>query len=127
LKSAFSNYTVLIVLVALMGLFSMAAFSIQSRQKEIGIRKILGASGKEILLLLNKPFLKTAIIAILVATPIAWYFSSQWLQTFAYKVELQAWYFALGAGVSLIIAFVTVSVQAIKATYSNPVETLHED
>lgn len=127
LKSTFTSYTVLIVLVALMGLFSMAAFSIQSRQKEIGIRKILGASGKEILLLLNKPFLKTAIIAILAATPIAWYFSSQWLETFAYKVELQAWYFALGAGVSLIIAFVIVSVQAIKTTYSNPVETLHED
>src|SRR5690606_1668434 len=115
LKSAFTNFTVLIVLVALMGLFSMAAFSIQSRQKEIGIRKILGASGKEILLLLNKPFLKTAIIAILVATPIAWYLSSSWLQTFAYKIELQGWYFALGAGVSLVIAFITVSVQAIKA------------
>lgn len=127
LKSAFTNFTVLIVLVALMGLFSMAAFSIQSRQKEIGIRKILGASGKEILLLLNKPFLKTAIIAILVATPIAWYLSSSWLQTFAYKIELQGWYFALGAGVSLVIAFITVSVQAIKATYLNPVETLHED
>lgn len=127
LKSAFTNYTILIVLVALMGLFSMAAFSIQTRQKEIGIRKILGASGKEILLLLNKPFLKIAMIAILVATPIAWYLSSHWLQTFAYKIELQAWYFAVGAVASLAIAFITVSVQAIKATYLNPVETLHED
>lgn len=127
LKSAFANYTVLIVLVALMGLFSMAAFSIQTRQKEIGIRKILGASGKEILLLLNKPFLKIAIIAILVATPIAWYLSSRWLQTFAYKIELRGWYFVFGAAVSLVIAFATVSVQAIKATYSKPVEALHED
>jgi len=127
LKNAFTNFTILIVLVALMGLFSMAVFSIQSRQKEISIRKILGASGKEILLLLNKPFLKVLIIAILVATPIAWYLSTLWLQTFAYKIELQVWYFAFGAVLSMAIAFVTVSIQAIKAIYLNPVETLHQD
>lgn len=127
LKSAFTKYTILIVLIALMGLFSMAAFSIQSRQKEVGIRKILGASAKEILLLLNRPFLKMAVIAIFVATPIAWYMSSLWLQTFAYKIELQVWYFAFGAAISLIIAFITVSVQAIQATYLNPVKALHED
>lgn len=127
LKSAFTNYTILIVLVALIGLFSMAALSIQTRQKEIGIRKVLGASGQEILLLLNKPFFKITVIAILVATPIAWYLSSRWLQTFAYKIELQAWYFAVGAAASLVMACITVSIQAIKATYSNPVEALHED
>lgn len=127
LKSAFTHYTVLIVLVALIGLFGMAAFSIQSRQKEIGIRKILGASGKDVLLLLNKPFLKIAMISILISTPTAWYLSSHWLQTFAYKIELQGWYFAVGTAVSLAIAFITVSVQAIKATYLNPVEALHED
>jgi len=127
LQRAFTAFTVLIILVALMGLFSMAAYSISIRRKEVGIRKILGASGKEILLLLNKPFLKLVGLAILISTPIAWWLSNRWLQSFAYRINMEWWYFLLGAVFCLVIAFITVSIQVVKATYLNPVDVLHEE
>lgn len=127
LQRAFTAFTILIILVALMGLFNMAAYSISVRQKEVGIRKVLGASSQEILLLLNKPFLRIVCLSILISTPIAWWLSNRWLQDFAYRIDIQWWFFALGAIVSLLVAFITVSIQAIKATYFNPVEVLREE
>ncbi|HUH19098.1 ABC transporter permease [Albibacterium sp.] len=127
LQQAFTGFTILIILVALMGLFNMAAYSISVRQKEIGVRKVLGASAQEILFLLNRPFLKIVCLSILISTPIAWWLANKWLQDFAYRIEIQWWFFALGAILSLLIAFMTVSVQAVKATYLNPVEVLREE
>jgi len=127
LQRAFTGFTILIILVALMGLFNMAAYSISVRQKEVGIRKVLGASSQEILLLLNKPFLRIVCLSILISTPIAWWLANRWLQDFAYRIDIQWWFFALGAILSLLIAFITVSIQAVKAAYLNPVDVLHEE
>lgn len=127
LQRAFTAFTILIILVALMGLFNMAAYSISVRQKEVGIRKVLGASSQEILFLLNKPFLKIVCLSILISTPIAWWLANRWLQDFAYRVDIQWWFFALGAILSLLIALITVSIQAVKATYLNPVDVLREE
>ncbi|TCK84709.1 ABC transporter permease [Albibacterium bauzanense] len=127
LQRAFTGFTILIILVALMGLFNMAAYSISIRQKEVGIRKVLGASSQEILFLLNKPFLRIICLSILISTPIAWWLANRWLQDFAYRVDIQWWFFALGAVLSLLIAFITVSIQAVKATYLNPVDVLYEE
>jgi putative ABC transport system permease protein len=89
LNDALSGFTFLIVLVALLGLFSMAAFSIYLRQKEVGIRKVLGASWHEILLTLNAPFFRIVTLAILLGAPIAWWLTDSWLTGFAYKIELK--------------------------------------
>ncbi|WP_118195871.1 ABC transporter permease [Albibacterium indicum] len=127
LHQAFTTFTVLIIWVALMGLFAMAAYNVSTRQKEVGIRKVLGASGGEILILLNKPFFKLILVALLISTPLAWYISSLWLQGFAYRVEIHWWYFLLSAFFLLLLAFLVVSYHARKAVTTNPVLALHEE
>jgi putative ABC transport system permease protein len=111
-------------LISCLGLFGLAAFSAEQRNKEIGIRKVLGASVTGIVGLLSKDFLKLVIIAILIATPIAWYGMSKWLQAFAYKVDITWWMFALAGVIAVFIALITVSSQAIKAAVMNPVKSL---
>ncbi|QNL50981.1 ABC transporter permease [Olivibacter sp. SDN3] len=127
LQRAFMSFTILIMLVALIGLFSMSAYAITVREKEVGIRKVLGANAHQILLLLNKPFIRLVTIAILIATPIAWWGASQWLDTFAYRIELSWWIFAVGAALTLLLVFITVSYQAFKAAIVNPVDTLRNE
>jgi putative ABC transport system permease protein len=102
-------------------------FSAEQRTKEIGIRKVLGASVSNLVALLTTDFLKPVIIAILIAVPVAWYAMHEWLQGFAYKVDLAWWVFAVAAIVAIVIAALSVSFQAIKAALMNPVRSLRSE
>jgi len=123
----FTCFAVLAVIIACLGLFGLAAFSTEQRVKEIGIRKVLGASVKSVIQLLSKDFIKLVLIAIIIASPIAWWAMNQWLQDFAYRIEVQWWMFALAGVLAIVIALVTVSFQAIKAAIANPVDSLRDE
>jgi hypothetical protein len=117
-------FAALAIALSCLGLFGMAVFSIERRTKEIGIRKVLGASVSGVVTLLSKDFVKLVLIANVIAWPVAWYAMNKWLQDFAYRIELGWWTFALAGGVALLIALLTVSAQAIRAALANPVEAL---
>jgi len=117
----------LAILIACLGLFGLASLMVVRRTKEIGVRKVLGASSSNIVLLINKEFTKLVAIAFVIAAPIAWYGMSNWLQDFAYRIELGAGIFALAGITVLTIAWATVSWQSIKATLINPVESLRSE
>jgi putative ABC transport system permease protein len=110
-----------------MGLFGLAAFAAEQRTKEIGIRKVLGASVSSVALLLSKDFIKPIGIAILIASPIAWYVMQQWLQDFAYRIHIALWMFVVAGLLAVLVALVTVSFQAIKAAIANPVKSLRTE
>lgn len=118
------TFTILAIFIACLGLFGLAAFTAQQRVKEIGIRKVLGATVTSIAVMLSKDFVKLVLIAICIATPIAWYAMNKWLEGFAYRVNVEAWVFVLAAVVAMAIAIITVSIQAIKAAMANPVKSL---
>nr|MBP6826888.1 ABC transporter permease [Saprospiraceae bacterium] len=120
-------FGLLSILVSCLGLFGLAAFTTEQRTKEIGIRKVLGASVSGITSLLTKDFLKLVLIAIVIAIPLAWYGMNKWLADFAYRVDLQWWVFALAGVAAVFIAFLTVSFQSIKAALSNPVKSLRSE
>lgn len=122
-----SLFTLLTILISCLGLFGLASYMAQNRIKEIGVRKVLGASVSGITTLLSKDFLKLVGISLFIATPISWYTMSQWLQDFAYRIELSWWIFGLAGLLALVIAFLTVSYQAIKAAKSNPVKSLRTE
>ncbi len=115
------------ILVSALGLLGLAAFAAEQKVKEIGIRKVLGASMRNIVSLLSIDFLKMVIIASIIAFPIAWWAMNKWLQDFAYKISLSWWIFLLSAGIALLIAMITVSIQAIKAAIANPVNSLRSE
>ncbi|SOD89132.1 ABC transporter permease [Spirosoma fluviale] len=117
----------LAIFIACMGLFGLASFSAQQRTKEIGVRKVLGASVGSIVSLLSGDFLKPVGIAILIASPIAWYVMHQWLQDFAYRVDLSWWVFAVVGLLAVAIALLTVSFQSVKAALMNPVKSLRSE
>jgi putative ABC transport system permease protein len=123
----FSIASGLAIFIACLGLFGLAAFTVEQRIKEIGIRKVLGASVFQISQLVSKDFLVLVIISILIATPLSWYAISQWLQGFAYQTEITWWVFGIAGLVAVLIALVTVSSQAIKAAVSNPVDSLKSE
>lgn len=123
----FTTFSVIAVIIACLGLFGLAAFMIRQRVKEIGIRKVLGASPQTITLMLSKEFLLLVAIAALIAFPITWYAMDKWLQSFAYRINIQWWVFALAAIIAVVIAFVTISFQAIKAALANPVKSLRSE
>jgi putative ABC transport system permease protein len=114
----------LAILIACMGLFGLAALTAAKRTKEIGVRKVLGASVTRIVILFSKDFAGLVLIAFAVAAPLAFYFTNRWLQSFAYRIDVGWWIFALAGGLALFIALVTVSTQAIKAALANPIESL---
>jgi putative ABC transport system permease protein len=114
----------LAIFTACLGLFGLAAITTEQRTKEIGIRKVLGASLSNLIALLVKNFARLVIIAFLVAAPVAYFIMQNWLQNFVYRVEIGWWVFALAGGTALLIALLTVSTQAIKAALANPVESL---
>ena len=116
--------TFLAVLIACLGLFGLATFTAEQRTKEIGVRKVLGASITSIVALLSKDFLKLVVIAIIIASPIAWYVMNQWLQNFEFKIEIKWWMFALTGLLMTTIALITVSFQSIRAALANPVKSL---
>jgi len=117
----------LAILISCLGLLGLVMFSAEQRTKEIGIRKVLGASMGSIVGLFSKDFLKLIFIAFLIAVPLAWYSMNHWLQDFAYKIDLSWWIFALAAGISILITLITVSQQAIKAAVANPVTSLRSE
>ncbi|QEC44989.1 ABC transporter permease [Pseudobacter ginsenosidimutans] len=120
-------FSILAVMIACLGLFGLAAYAAEQRTKEIGIRKVLGASVGGIVQLLSKDFLKLVFIAELIAFPFAWWAMNNWLQHFAYRSAISWWVFAGTAIVTLLIAILTVSFQAIRAALSNPVESLRNE
>jgi putative ABC transport system permease protein len=115
------------VIISCLGLFGLATFTAQKRQKEIGIRKIVGASIRQIVILLSTGFLKLVFIAVFVAFPIAWWTMAFWLSTFAYRVQMGPGIFLMAAGVMLFITLLTISFQAIRAAIENPVKSLAAD
>ena len=124
LENIFIVFTMLSIFVACLGLFGLTAFNIEKRTKEIGVRKVLGASISNLLVMLTKDFTKWILIADIIAWPIAYYVMNKWLQNFAYRIEISWWMFILSGGVALLIALTTVSLQAIKAATINPVKSL---
>jgi putative ABC transport system permease protein len=124
LSQIINSFTLMAILISCLGLFGLAAFSAEQRNKEIGIRKVLGASVTGIVGLLSKDFLKLVIIAMIIATPIAWYGMHKWLQDFVYKIDISWWMFVLAGAMAIFIALFTVSSQAIKAALMNPVKSL---
>jgi len=124
---AFSIFAILAILVACLGLFGLAMFSTIQRTKEIGVRKVLGASVSNILLLLSKDFIKLVVIASIIAFPLAWWVMHKWLQDFSYRVEIGWWIFFIAGTAALVIALFTMSFQAIKAAIANPVKSLRTE
>ena len=120
-------FAVLAIFIACLGLFGLASFTAEQRTKEIGVRKVLGASVASIVGLLSNDFLKLVVIAIVIATPAAWYVMDKWLQGFAYKTDLSWWIFALAGVLAIGIALLTISFQAIKAALMNPVKSLRSE
>ena len=124
LSNIINSFTLMAVLISGLGLFGLAAFSAEQRIKEIGIRKVLGATIFQLTALLSKDFLKLVGIAILIATPISWWAMDRWLQAFAYRVTIAWWMFALAGLAAIMIALITVSSQAIRAAAGSPVKNL---
>jgi putative ABC transport system permease protein len=120
-------FTVMAIIVGCMGLFGLAAFSAEQRIKEIGIRKVLGASVTNITALLSKDFVKLVLIAFVVAFPIAWFAMNRWLEDFEYRISISWWIFPLAAVIALLVAIITVSFQAIRAALANPVKSLRTE
>jgi putative ABC transport system permease protein len=121
------TFTVLAIGIACLGLFGLVTFTAEQRVKEIGIRKVLGASVTSVVGLLSKDLMKLVLISTVVASPLAWYSMSKWLQSFAYRVEIHWWIFAVAGVAAVTIAFITMSVQSIKAATANPAKSLKSE
>ena len=126
-QKVFVSLVVLGIIIACLGLFGLATFAAQQRVKEIGIRKVLGASVSNLIGLLSKDFLKLVIIALILAIPIAWFAMNKWLQDFAYRVNIHWWVFIIAAVITVLIAWITISTQAFKAAAANPVKSLRNE
>ncbi|MBB2150447.1 ABC transporter permease [Pedobacter gandavensis] len=120
-------FSALAVIISCLGLFGLATFTAERRLKEIGIRKVLGASEASLIMILSKDFTKPVIAAILIALPISYIMTQYWLNTFAYRIELQLWYFVAAGLLALLISWLTVGIQAIKAASVNPIQCLKAD
>lgn len=120
-------FSILTIFVACLGLFGLVTYTAEQRTKEIGIRKVLGASVTQVTQMLSKEFLKLVLIASLIAFPIAWWAMHEWLQSFAYRINISWWMFAVAGLAALFIALLTVSFQAIKAAIANPVKSLRTE
>jgi len=127
MEGIFYGFALLSLVIACLGLFGLSTFVVERKTKEIGIRKVLGANVSGIVGLLSKDFLKLVLISILIATPLAWYFMSKWLQDFAYRVHIEWWVFIAAGIIAVFIALVTVSIQSIKAAIVNPVKSLRAE
>jgi putative ABC transport system permease protein len=125
--SIFTSFSIIAVIIACLGLFGLAAFMIKQRVREIGIRKVLGASTCSITTMLSIEFLKLILIAAFISFPLTWYAMTKWLQDFAYRTTIHWWVFLLAGLIALIVAGVTISFQAIKAAIANPVKSLRNE
>ncbi|MEJ8844933.1 ABC transporter permease [Lacibacter sp. H375] len=123
----FTTASVWAIIIACLGLFGLATYTVESRTKEIGVRKVLGASVLTIAQLLSKDFLRLVLLAFVIATPVAWFAMNKWLQDFAYRINLSWWVFVVAGIAALGIAVITISFQAIKAAVANPVKSLRTE
>jgi len=119
--------TVVAILISCLGLLGLISLMTVKRIKEIGIRKVLGATVTNIVALISKDFIKLIALAVLISTPFAWWAMHKWLQSFAYRIEINWWIFALTGVLAIIIALITIGFQAIKAALANPVESLRAE
>lgn len=117
----------LAIFIACLGLFGLSLFTVEQRSKEIGIRRVLGASAQQILALLNKDYVKLLMLALGLATPLAYFGAERWLQDFAYQTTIHWWLFPLAGGLTLVLAFTIVSINALQKTWANPVDTLRDE
>ncbi|WP_261387795.1 ABC transporter permease [Chitinophaga pinensis] len=124
LSNIINAFTLIAIFICCLGLFGLSAFMAEQRKKEIGIRKVLGANLLILVSLLSKDFVRLAGIALIIAIPFAWWALDKWLQTFAYRITLSWWEFALAGFVVMLIALTTVSIQAIRSAVANPVKSL---
>jgi putative ABC transport system permease protein len=120
-------FTALTVFIACLGLLGLVTFTAEQRVKEIGIRKVLGASVTSIVALLSKDLMKLVLVATLIASPLAWFGMSKWLQGFAYRIDIQWWIFAIAGAAAILIAFITVGTQSVKAATANPAKSLKSE
>lgn len=127
LQKVINFFAATAIAIAAMGLFSLSAFLIGQRTKEIGIRKVLGAEVHDLSLLLGKDFIRLILIAVVIATPLGWWAAGTWLEGFAYRIELDVWTFLIAAIALIGIALLTVSIQTTKAALANPVESLRSE
>jgi len=121
------TFAILAILIACLGLFGLATYMAEQRTKEIGIRKVLGASVQGLISLLSVDFLKLVLISFVFAAPAAWFFMNRWLQDFAYRINIAWWVFVLAGVLAVLIALLTVSFQAVKAALMNPVSSLRSE
>ncbi|TBW25899.1 ABC transporter permease [Gramella sp. KN1008] len=126
-KTVFSIFAILAIFIASLGLFALSAFMIEKRRKEIGVRKVLGASTASMVKLLSSDFMKLVFIALLVAIPLAYYFMNSWLQEFAYRININIWVFVLSGMAVLGITFLTVAFQTIRSSVLNPIKSLRSE
>ena len=127
ISSIFNIFSWLSIFIACLGLFGLAAFATERRIKEIGIRKVLGATTTNLVSLLSKDFLKPVMVSLFLAIPVAWYFMNKWLNNFAYRVDVPWWIFVMTGMVVIVVAFITVSVLSVKAAFANPVNSLKSE
>jgi putative ABC transport system permease protein len=127
LAQIINGFTLLAILISCLGLFGLATFTAARKTKEVGIRKVLGASVPGLVGLLAGEFLRPVGIALLIATPLAWYGMRRWLDQFAYRTEIEWWVFLLAGSLALAIAFLTVGLQAIRAALAHPVNSLRNE
>jgi putative ABC transport system permease protein len=120
-------FAVLAIMIACLGLFGLATYMAEQRNKEIGIRKVLGASVSSVVTMLSKEFLLLVLVASILAFPVAWWAMYKWLQDFEYRINISVWVFVIAAVLALLIALATVSYQAIKAALANPVKSLRTE
>jgi putative ABC transport system permease protein len=126
-KQIISSSAMLTIFISCIGLFGLTMLTVQKRTKEIGVRKVLGASVLQVSALVSRNFIALVLIAFIIAIPAAWYATSSWLQNFAYRINIHWWVFAFAALLTIIIALITVSFQAIKAAIANPVKSLRTE
>lgn len=126
-QQIFSAFAVIAIIIATLGLFGLSAFIIEQRTKEIGVRKILGASVQNVLLLVSKEFLSLVVIAFIISIPVTYWAMHKWLQTYAYRINISFSVFAIAGIIAVLIALITISFQSIKAAIANPVKSLRTE
>jgi putative ABC transport system permease protein len=127
MQQIFFSFSALAILIACLGLFGLATYAAEQRRKEIAIRKVIGASGAKIINMLSIDFVRLVGIAIIIASPVAWFVMNRWLQDFAYRIDIGWWVFVVAGVLAVLVALVTVSFQAVRAVMANPVKSLRTE